>query len=162
MTFVVLRSFECFAKYLNNFDCFDVKSMQSIVIWLLLLFCDVTQKFWSFRRQIDAMHYNLITFLVLRCFDRFDVKSIQIHRNNITFVVLRWFDLFDIKSMQFIVIWLLLLFCDVTSKFWSFRRQIDAMHYNLITFVVLRSFWMFFDVTQQFWLFCTSNRCNSL
>ena len=46
------------------------------------------------------MHYNLITFLVLRCFDRFDVKSIQIQRNNITFVVLRCFDRFDVKSMQ--------------------------------------------------------------
>ena len=58
--------FECFATYLNILDCFDVKSMQSIVIWSLSSFRDVTQKFWSFRRQIDAMHYNLITFVVLR------------------------------------------------------------------------------------------------
>ena len=36
MTFVGLRCFECFATYLNILDCFDVKSMQSIVIWLLL------------------------------------------------------------------------------------------------------------------------------
>ena len=36
MTFVVLRSFECFATYLNILDRFDVKSMQFIVIWLLL------------------------------------------------------------------------------------------------------------------------------
>ena len=36
MTFVGLRCFECFAKYLNILEWFDVKSMQSIVIWLLL------------------------------------------------------------------------------------------------------------------------------
>ena len=163
-----------FGDVSQHFRSFDVKSMQFIVIWLLLLFCDVTQKYRSFRRQIDAMHYNLITFLVLRCFDRFDVKSIQIHRNNITFVVLRWFDLFDIKSMQFIVIWLLLLFCDVTQKFWSFRRQIDAMHYNLITFLVLRCFDRFDVKSMQiacyliafvvlgFLIVLTSSQCNSL
>ena len=94
ITFIGLRCFECFATYLNILDCFDVKSMQSIVIWSLSSFRDVTQKFWSFRRQIDAMHYNLITFVVLR----------------------------------------------QNSKVWSLRRQIDAMHYNLITFIGLRCF----------------------
>ena len=71
--------------------------------------CDVTQHFRSFGRQIDAIHYNLITFAVLRCLecfatyldiiDGFDVKSVQIHRYVITF---------DIKSMQVIVFWSLL------------------------------------------------------
>ena len=135
--FVVLRSF----------DVFDMKSIQLIVIWLLLLFCIVLNglrrnstflivlmsnrcKFiliWSrlyfcvllmFWHEIDAIHCNLITFVVLRCFewfatwlnifDRFDVKSIQIHPYLIAFVVLRSFDVFDMKSIQFIVIWLLL------------------------------------------------------
>ena len=102
--------------------------------------------------QIDR---NLIAFVVLRCFGRFDLKSMQIDRNLIAFQVLRCFDRSDVKSMQFIVISTLLqfcvvlivltsnrcnswyfdhfwsfalfsLFCDVTEHFRSFRRQIDA------------------------------------
>ena len=51
--------------------------------------------------QIDR---NSIAFDVLRCFDRFDVKSMQFHRNSIVLVVLRCFDRFDVKSMQFILL----------------------------------------------------------
>ena len=54
------------------------------------MFCDVTQHFLSFRRQIEAMHYNLITFVVLRCFESFATY-------------LNIFDCFDVKSMQSIV-----------------------------------------------------------
>ena len=59
------------------------------------------------------IHRNIIAFVVLRCFDRFEFKSMQIHGNLITFVVLRCFDRFDIKSMQFMVFCSLLEFCVV-------------------------------------------------
>ena len=123
-------------------DQIIVKSMQCTIIWSLSSFCDKTQKFWSLRRQIDAMHYNLITFIGLRCFECFATY-------------LNILDCFDVKSMQSIVIWSLSSFRDVTQKFWSFRRQIDAMHYNLITFVVLRQ-------NSKVLIVKTSNRCHAL
>ena len=91
------------------------------------MFCDVSQHFGSFWCKIDAMHYNLITFVVLRCFECFATY-------------LNIIDRFDVKSMQCTIILSLSSFSDKTQKFWSFRRQIDAMHYNLITFVGLRCF----------------------
>ena len=139
------------------------------IIWSLSSFCDKTQKFWSLRRQIDAMHYNLITFIGLRCFeyfatylnilDCFDVKSMQSiviwslssFRGRNSKVLIR----LDVKSMQCTIIWSLSSFCDKTQKFWSLRRQIDAMQYNLITFVVLRR-------NSNVLIVKTSNRCNSL
>ena len=98
----------------NESDQIIIKSMQCTIIWSLSSFCDKTQKFWSLRRQIDAMHYNLITFIGLRCFECFATY-------------LNILDCFDVKSMQ----------CIIQRK-WSNYNQIDAMHYNLITFVVLR------------------------
>ena len=139
----------------NESDQIIIKSMQCTIIWSLSSFCDKTQKFWSLRRQIDAMHYNLITFIGLRCFECFATY-------------LNILDCFDVKSMQCIIIWSLSLVYDKTQKFWSFRRQIDAMHYNLITFVGLRCFECFatylnildcFDVKSMqctiIWSFCS-------
>ena len=101
--------------------------MQCIIIWSLSLVCVVLNvlrrisTFWIVWCQIDAIHCNLITFVVLR-------------RNS------KVLDRFDVKSMQCTIILSLSSFSDKTQKFWSFRRQIDAMHYNLITFVGLRCF----------------------
>ena len=135
--------------FLRCYDRFVIKSMQVIVVYSLALFwmfCDVTQHYWSFWRQIDAIHYNLITFVVLRCFDRFVIKSMQ--------VIVFW------SLLEFCVVLIVLssnrsnswyfghfssfalfwMFCVVTQHFRSFWRHIDAIHYNLITFVVLRCF----------------------
>ena len=126
----------------NESDQIIMHGIDLTIIWSLSSFCDKTQKFWSLRRQIDAMHYNLITFIGLRCFEYFATY-------------LNILDCFDVKSMQSIVIWSLSSYRDVTQKFWSFRRQIDAMQYNLITFVVLRR-------NSNVLIVKTSNRCNSL
>ena len=76
----------------NESDQIIIKSMPCIIIWSLSSFCDKTQKFWSFRRQIDAMHYNLITFVGLRCLECFATY-------------LNILDCFDVKSMQCTIIW---------------------------------------------------------
>ena len=126
----------------NESDQIIMHGIDLTIIWSLSSFCDKTQKVWSLRRQIDAMHYNLITFIGLRCFEYFATY-------------LNILDCFDVKSMQSIVIWSLSSFRDVTQKFWSFRRQIDAMHYNLITFVVLRQ-------NSKVLIVKTSNRCHAI
>ena len=139
--------------------------------------CDVTQHFLSLWRQIDAIHCNLISFDVLSCFDRFDVKSMQL--------IVIWslcnlscFDRFEMKSMQFIVIRSLLYFCvvlnvlrrnstfgiDLTSnrcKFiviWCLLLFCVVLMSNRCKFIVIWSlfsfglFWVFCDVTQHFWM----------
>ena len=111
---------------------------------------DVTQHFLSFWRQIDAIHRNLITFVLL-CLEWFE-------RNWKFLIVLTsyrcnssWFEHFCFAV--FGMVW------DVTQHFLSFWRQIDAIHRNLITFVLLCLDW--FERNWKFLIVLTSNRCNS-
>ena len=158
IAFVVLRCY----------DRFVIKSMQVIVLYSLALFwmfCDVTQHYWSFRREIDANHCYLITcsFALFSMFCEvtkhiwsFCRQMDAIHRNSIAFVVLRCYARFVIKSMQVIVLYSLALFwmfCDVTQHYWSFWREIDANHCYLIT-CSFALFSMFCEVTKHIWSFC--------
>ena len=107
---IVLTSNRCKSLYFDHFCS----------LALFWMFCDVTQHFRSFWRQIDAIHYNLIAFVVFRCLECF--ATLQhfwsfwcyidlIHCNLITFAVLRCFDRcfdFEHQIKEIHVIWSLL------------------------------------------------------
>ena len=135
---------------LRCFDHFDIKSMQSHCVLITFGFCVVLNVLWQnstflpIRHQIDSSHCILIDLVVLRCFDHFDIKSMQSHCVLITFglcVVLN-------------VLW-------QNSTFLPIRHQIDSSHCILITFGVLHCFECF--VTKlDIYANSTSNRFKSL
>ena len=130
ITFVVLRCLMFLTSNRFNSLQFDYFCRFEL-FWMVW---DVTQHFLSFWRQIDAIHRNLITFVVLRC-----LMFLTSNRCNSLY--------FD-KFCRFALFWMV---WDVTQHFCSFWRLIHALPRNLITFVVLRCL-----------MFLTSNRCNSL
>ena len=154
--------FWMFCDKTRHFCQFDIESIQVIVFWSLLEFCVVLNVLWQnstflpIRRQMHAIHRHLIALVVLRCFDHFDIKSMQSHCTLITFGVLRCFECFVTKLDIFANS--MSNACNSSSFdrfgsfafFWSFWHQIDAKSLYFDHFWSFTVFWMFCDKTRHF------------